>query len=293
MGPLKEITIQTKNLEISAIEWGDQGLPAVIALHGWLDNAASFIPIANHLHNLRLIAVDMPGHGKSQHRNGVNAYHFVDYAADVILAADALGLEEFNLLGHSLGAGVAGVIAAVVPERVKRLAMIEGLAPITGTPDKVVDQLRKHVARVTRDSANSRLYEHLDDAARARQQAGPMSLSSARLIVERNLDQSEGGYTWHTDRCLRHPSPVYLVEEHVIHYLQSIRCETMLIRSSEGIIRNWKTMQGREKYLERLIVIDVDGGHHCHMDQPETIARHIVPFLNHFNPSDSENVHDA
>ncbi len=283
---LKEFSIQTRNLELSGIEWGEADCPAVLALHGWLDNAASFIPIASHLHGLRLIALDMPGHGKSQHRNGVNAYHFIDYAADIILAADALRLKRFSLLGHSLGAAVSGVIAAILPQRVDRLAMIEGLAPLTATADKFMDQLRSHVEKTTASAATPSVYSNLDDAARVRQKAGPMSLSSARLIVERNLVHSNGGFRWRTDRCLRQPSPIYLTEDQVIHYLRNIKSAAMLIRSSNGIIKSWERMQGREQYLENLTVIDIDGEHHCHMDQPGDVAQHVLPFLQSSNQLD-------
>ena len=276
---LKELTIPTKNLELTAIEWGNENLTPVIALHGWLDNAASFIPIADYLNNLRIIAIDMPGHGKSQHRSGVNAYHFIDYATDIILAADSLGLEQFSLLGHSLGAAVSGIIASIVPDRIQRLAMVEGLAPVANSAEKIVDQLRKHVESVSHTRGTPRVFEKIDDAARVRQKAGYMSLPSARLLVRRNLTEVEGGYSWHTDRCLRLPSPLYLAEEHVSEYLKRIECEVLLIRSDEGIIRNWDSLKGREQHLSNLTVIDVAGGHHCHMDDPELIATHVSPFF--------------
>ena len=276
---MNELFIQTSNLKLGALSSGDKSEPPVIALHGWLDNAASFIPIAEFMTGFHLVALDLPGHGKSEHRCGVNAYHFVDYAADVVLAADALGFEHFSLLGHSLGAGVAGLVASVAPERIKRLALVEGLAPVTGRPDDVCNQLRKHIDKARDARRTPSVYLNKDEAVVARQNAGDFSLASAELIAERNLVAGEDGFRWHTDRCLRQPSPVYLSEDHVKAYLKKIECETLLVRSSNGIIMNWDSLRGREPYVENLTLVDIEGGHHCHMDDPQSVAEHVVPFL--------------
>ena len=278
---MKGLSIQTNNLRLSALSWGVETDPPVIALHGWLDNAASFIPIAEHLTGIHLVALDLPGHGKSEHRQGVNAYHYIDYAADVILAADALGCTKFSLLGHSLGAGVAGVVAAVTPERVERLAMIEGLAPLTASPENMVKQLQRHIDQIVKAPKDAKPYQTIDEAAQARKRAGDLSLPSALLIAERNLLKNENGFVWRTDRCLRKASPMYLAEEHVKCYLQKIQCDSLLIRSSDGIIKNWDSLRGREIHLPNLTVVDIDGGHHCHMDDPGKVAKPIVSFLDH------------
>ena len=46
---------------------GEAQGPKVLALHGWLDNAASFIPLAGQLPHLDLVMLDLPGHGRSAH----------------------------------------------------------------------------------------------------------------------------------------------------------------------------------------------------------------------------------
>ena len=59
-----------EELELGALRvltWGEEDAPPVLALHGWLDNAASFIPLAAHLDGIRLVAIDAPGHGRSGH----------------------------------------------------------------------------------------------------------------------------------------------------------------------------------------------------------------------------------
>ncbi len=276
---LNETVIQTSNLELAALTFGNPAHPPVVALHGWLDNAASFIPLAKFLDKVHLIALDLPGHGKSGHRSGANAYHFVDYATDVILAVESLGLNHFSLLGHSLGGGVAAVIAAIAPDKVKRLAMVEGLAPVTAPPQDMLKQLRRHVDSTRKPASLSRVYDSIEQAAVVRQQAGDLSLAAAMLIAERNLIESSGGYRWRTDRRLKKPTPVYLVEEQVVQYLSDIQCEAMLIRSNQGILKTWPSLAGREPILKKLDVIDIEGGHHCHMDTPEIVAQYLSPFL--------------
>ena len=277
---MRELSISTKNLKLAGLASGEKSKPPVIALHGWLDNAASFIPIAPYLNNIHLIALDFPGHGKSEHRSGTNAYDFIDYAADVILATEQLGLKKFDLLGHSLGAGIAALVAAVTPEKVIRLAMIEGLAPFTGKFENMTNQLRRHIDQTLKKPRPARIYRSIDEAALARQEAGDLSFASARLIANRNLiPNGEGGLVWRTDRCLRRASPIYLAEEHVIHYLSKIECEALLIRSCKGIIMNWERLSGREQHISHLQIVDIEGGHHCHMDTPEQVATHLISFF--------------
>ena len=277
---LNELTIDTANLKIGALSFGDPNDSPVIALHGWLDNAASFVPLANHLKGVHLIALDLPGHGHSAHRSGANAYHFIDYATDVLLTAQALGLNRFSLLGHSLGAGVGALIAAVAPDKVTRLALVEGLVPFTGAPKSLLKQLRRHIDETCKPASPRRVYESVEQAAITRQKVGDLSLAAAMLITERNLVKAADGYVWRTDRRLKKPSPLYLVDQQVHHYLSQIQCPALLIRSNQGIIRNWPSLSDRERHIEHLNVVDIEGGHHCHMDDPQSVARHLSPFLN-------------
>lgn len=276
---LKDLVINTANLRIGALSFGNPNAPKVLALHGWLDNAASFIPLAEHLDQINLVALDFPGHGKSEHRSGANAYHFIDYAADVLLAAEALGWKNFSLLGHSLGAAVAALIAAVAPEKVKCLAMVEGLVPFTASSKEFSKQFRLHLDATLKPASPNRIYQSVEQAAIARQKVGDLSLPAAMLIVQRNLTESSEGYVWRTDRCLKWPSPAYLNDEQVSQYLGKIQCQTLLLRSSQGIVTNWPRLSGRESHLRHLKIFDIEGGHHCHMDDPKSVAKYLTPFF--------------
>ena len=70
MSAPKELTFSTRYGEIAALQWGTGNPNKVLALHGWLDNAASFSHLAPLLleQQLEITAIDFPGHGWSDHR---------------------------------------------------------------------------------------------------------------------------------------------------------------------------------------------------------------------------------
>ena len=77
---------------LAGLEFGTPGGRPVLALHGWLDNAASFATVAPLLaKNLHIVALDLPGHGHSGHRSADASYPFTEWVPEVFRAADALG----------------------------------------------------------------------------------------------------------------------------------------------------------------------------------------------------------
>src|SRR5690606_24794956 len=121
--------------------WGDEGQLPVLALHGWLDNSASFSALAPRLRNTHIVAIDMAGHGQSHHRPGVAPYHIWEDVTEIFAIADSLGWQKFALLGHSRGAIVAMLAAGTFPERITHLALIEGLLPEPGSIAEAPQQL--------------------------------------------------------------------------------------------------------------------------------------------------------
>lgn len=104
---------------------GNPNGPAVVMLHGWPESSYCWEGVAAHLDpGLRIIAPDLRGLGDSERTTGVAAYQKVELAKDVIEVLDALEVEDFFLVGHDWGGVVAQEMALLVPERVKRLAIM-------------------------------------------------------------------------------------------------------------------------------------------------------------------------
>lgn len=276
-----EIRLDSARGRLSGLRAGTVGGPPVLALHGWLDNAASFLPLLPHLSAFDVVALDLPGHGHSAHRLPGYDYAFVDWLHDVLDALDALAWPSAHLLGHSLGGAIASCVAAAAPERVRRLALIEALGPLAGDPAEAGVRLTQAVqARRARSERPARVIANVDLAVAARLAATPMPESAARLIVERNLKPVTGGYAWRSDPRLTLPSAVRLPEAAVQAILQQIRAPTLVIAAEPS--PPYFTPAVRE--ARRACVSDIRtqvmaGGHHLHMEQPEHVGQLIAGFL--------------
>ncbi len=78
---------------------------------------------------ITIVALDRPGFGASEWYPG---RRFEDWAEDVRLVADHLGVARFSLLGVSGGTPTAVAAAAMLSDRVSSLTIVSGLGPITG-----------------------------------------------------------------------------------------------------------------------------------------------------------------
>lgn len=116
------------------VEIRGTGAPVVL-LHGWGLNLRVFDPLIEALESrLRLIAVDLPGHGNSPWRpQQATALAQVRWIADTV--APLLGRTPFTLLGWSLGAELALQWAASSPESLERLVLFAATPRFTVAPD--------------------------------------------------------------------------------------------------------------------------------------------------------------
>ena len=244
---MREIRLSAGRGELAALRFGDPDGPKLLALHGWLDNAASFVPLADSLEGFDVVALDLPGHGASAHRAAGYDYVYVDWLHDVLDALDALGWARAHLLGHSMGATLASTLAAAAPERVAKLALVEGLGPLGGPAE----------------SAGTRLRE-----------------ADARLIVERNLQAVPGGWSWRSDPRLRLPSSTRLPEAAIRAILQAIEAPTLLVAAEPSppyfppALRAERIACLRDASLHVL-----EGGHHLHMERAPEIGALLRDFL--------------
>lgn len=254
----------------------------LLALHGWLDNAASFLRLAPLLAaERRVIALDLPGHGRSAHLPERAArYHVVDQVNVVLSVADALGFGEVDLLGHSLGAGIASLIAAAAPARIGKLLLIEGLGPLADDGAQTLGRWREAYLPRRRPSPAPRAYPNVELAVAARVAAGDLDAEEVRPIVARNLRAAEAGYVWRSDARLRLPTPVRMQESQVHRLLAGVAAPTLLLLADPATPYLPPAMiEARAACVAAIQVARLAGPHHLHVRCSREVAGLVVPFL--------------
>ncbi|MEO6102486.1 MAG: alpha/beta hydrolase, partial [Pseudoxanthomonas sp.] len=224
---VREVDFEVPIGRITGLRSGSPDGSKVLALHGWLDNAASFLPLAAQFPHLDLVMLDLPGHGRSAHLGPGADYNLLVTVNAVLDVADTLGWERFALLGHSMGAGIASILAASLPQRITRLVAIEALGALAEAPERTTARLREAVAAARAlASKKLRVFPDLVAPIRARMQANQLSEPSARLLVERGVVAVEGGFVWSSDPRLTLPAMQRMTEAQVRQLIAGIECPT-------------------------------------------------------------------
>lgn len=184
--------------------------PPVVVLHGLFGAGRNWITVARALAaRFRFHLVDLRNHGGSPHTDTMT---YLDMVADVRRLVAGLGLDEFTLVGHSMGGKAAMTLALSQPQGLRRLVNVD-IAPVS-YPDRFVDVIAAlqalDLATIARRS----------DAERALQAAIPET--AVRLFILQNLLFEQGRARWRLNLAtLKRDMPHILgplpVDEHA-HY---------------------------------------------------------------------------
>lgn len=107
-------------------EWTGTG-PALLGLPGLGSSGVVWTPLARALPNARVVAPDLRGRGASVGMTGPSGLRA--HARDVAAVAEELDLHDVVVVGHSMGAFLAPVVAQEIGDRVSRLVLVDGGIP--------------------------------------------------------------------------------------------------------------------------------------------------------------------
>lgn len=277
-----EISIKLDDITLAALKTSSGSGQRILCIHGWLDNANSFSPLMQLIDDAEIIALDLPGHGHSDHQQSI--YSLAAQAHTVLAVADKLDWQTFTLLGHSLGGCIAPFATAAAKDRVEKLILIEAAGPRSEPPESLPARIAQfHEDMSKPNKYQSRIFDSVDQAVESRLRANRMTPDSARLIIERQLKQvdvdSNLKWQWRFDSKLRVTSPSYFTEAQVQAVLAAIECQTLCILADDGYLADRAETEERLKNIKNLQIKTLKGNHHLHLDTPQPVADQINQFL--------------
>lgn len=251
--------------------------PPVLCLHGWQDNAASFIPLAANLPRLPLLALDFPGHGHSAERSSDAHYYFFDWVEDVVALCQQQGWQKLTVIGHSMGGMVATALAAAFPELVARMVLLDSLGFVSAEQSSSAQLRAGILSRLKTPPKRRPSYPDLTAAAKARQANSDFALKHALLLAERGTIKGPAGICWRNDYRLRYTSVHRLSDCQAQQLCQAVQAPVLAVLATDGpfVTKLAKT----KAHYQRLTVRQINGGHHCHMTAADEVARLISAWL--------------
>ncbi len=159
------------------------GEVALVFLHYFGGSSRSWDEVTARLPDFRCIAPDLRGFGDSQAPD--NGYSVDEQADDIAALIEALGVECFVLVGHSMGGKIALALAARRPKGLERLVL---LAPSPPTPEPMSDAERE---RLSLGFGDPKAAEQTARSITAR----PISPAIRSRIIKDNLRSSRAA--WH------------------------------------------------------------------------------------------------
>ncbi|MBL4773846.1 MAG: alpha/beta hydrolase [Alcanivoracaceae bacterium] len=281
---MKDISITCAYGTIKGLCWGSGNKKKILALHGWLDNAASFYQLAPLLAKMgyEVVAIDFAGHGHSDHRAKGHFTHFIDYVLDIQEVLEKLDWKKPILLGHSMGGAMAQMYTATNPQQVEKLIIIENIGPVpayeSGTAasnlKEALKQWRNHTTK------HKHFYPDIHTALQARLTVTPMPAQILEPMVSRGLIKTVEGYHWRTDKRLRLRSLFRFSEEIVQDALSADKPPTQLILAQPYTYAlSYPTVQQRIEKLNADETIKINGHHHLHMENAAEVFTAIKNFI--------------
>jgi pimeloyl-ACP methyl ester carboxylesterase len=272
-------------LKLQFWDWGREGKPVMLLVHGGLDHARSWDWVARALRNdFHVYALDLRGHGNSAWAPGA-LYSVAEHVLDLSGLADIVQGFPVHIMGHSLGAVVSLVYSGIYPDRVKKVVAIEGvgLPPVRRldqTPP--AERMRQWIEKVRgAEQRTPHSYPDLASAVARMKEANPfLSDEVARHLTLHGTNwNADGSMIWKFDNFARLGAPYGMNVAEMSAVLGCIQCPVLLFWGRESFAMD-PELAPESAVLRDLRIVKVDrAGHWVHHDQLGVFLHETRKFL--------------
>jgi pimeloyl-ACP methyl ester carboxylesterase len=276
----------SQGLKLNYLDWGHPEAPIALLAHGVRDHARSWDWTAHALlkDGWRVVALDLRGHGDSDWSPDgayLSSYQVQDLA-DLI---DHLGAPQLSIIGHSFGGTISARFAAMFPERVRKLVIIDGMGP---GPENFERWNRKGPVARTREWLEQRrktaaapptLFRTIEEAISRLADLHPhLSPDQAEHLARYGVRRAPGGWTWKSDPLMSFfPPEDYYAD--TADVWNSLACPTLIFWGAKSFTVD-PIADGRAALVRdgRTVVYE-DAGHWPHHERFDDFCAELRAFL--------------
>lgn len=272
LAPAASKFVDTGTLKLHYLDYGTEGLPPMLCIHGGAAHAHWFdFVAAGFTRDLHVCSLDLRGHGDSDWADPPD-YAFADYAADVAAVVERLDLRDFVLIGHSMGGMVSLVYAATYPGRVGKLVIV----------DTTMHMSEASIARLremgTRESSRYATHEELI----TRYRLLPAGTHTAAPDVIRHVAHHSGRQIADGDWRHKFDRGMYSIFERRdgMPLWNSIRVPALLVKGARSDRVNEKILAAIRERAPQVEFAEVPAAdHHVTLDNPAGFVQVVRSFL--------------
>lgn len=285
--PRRIVQQQIRGVGYEISEWGDKAHPLIVYLHGWGDCAATFQFVVDQLsHDWFVVAPDWRGFGGSV--TDAQAYWFPDYLADLDQMLAAYSPDEpVRLIGHSMGANVAGLYAGAMPERVSAFINIEGFGLADSDPADAPLRYRRWIE----ESRSLPKFSTYDDfsalAQRVRKRCPKAGTGVDEFVARAWAEEREGRVCLRADPRHKLPNAVLYRRAESEACWRNVTAPVLLVAGSDSEFAaptDPRLDLGIHDLPFAAATVETipDSGHMLHFEAPEALAGVIEGFFSKY-----------
>lgn len=254
----------------------DAAKPTLVFIHGVLNDHSVWILQTRYFahHGFNVLAVDLPGHGKSEG----SCPKSVEAAAEFTLALmDAVGVQKAALIGHSWGSLIALHAASLAPERVSQLALVGTAYPMKVSPALLDASLNAPMKAI--EMVNTFSHSSLSPPPSA---LGPGTwlYGGSRALMRRVLASNPKENVFHIGfKACDSYEGAFEALNRLIAHTESAQIAILFIVGMADQMTTPKAAQSLIDKAPAAKVARVSGGHQMMTESPEEVLRALVNFL--------------
>ena len=287
MRPSESLQLRLRGLNYHLRHWQGNPQRRMFLLHGWMDVSASFQFVVDSLPaDWDVYAPDWRGYGLTEW-SGADSYWFPDYIGDLEALLQRIQPGgAVNLVGHSLGANVAGLYAGIRPERVAKFVNLEGFGMPVTKPEQAPERYARWLDELRVEPRWRPYASYAALADRLQQNNARLTRERAEFLARHwGKDAPDGGVVLRSDPAHKLISATLYRLDEARACWGRVTASVLWIDAAESETRMRMKLTDAELAERRNAFRNLkhetidDAGHMLHHDQPERVARLIESFL--------------